>query len=779
MNYETGQLSPEEITIVEEETRILTEVQKALTIQSIPESQQDLNDDIIELRDSLGEARTEDLPAIIAELGRLISISKQTQSANNNVPTNRLKPYFAHIQLDEGSRKRDLLIGNQNCTLDSLIHPIIDWKHAPISQIYYRYHEGEEYYEELDDRNLEGTLAVRRTVSIDDGNLYRIETRDFALVRDENGWQREDAIQSSLSGGSGVAMRPATVGKMGKGLGSKKIRKDKLLQEITALIDQDQFEIITKPESGVVVIQGGAGSGKTTIALHRLAYLVSSKPQYFAPQNVISMVFNKALARYISKVLPSLGVVGSKSWIFQEWTQNYVRRYFQDLPGQHSERTPVVAIELKRHPGMLQWLEFEVKKFEDRFSNSLKKNIPDVPGRDSVFQAWDALRTWPLAKRILMLLYWSKGREEISRVPSCNSYVLATRVKDVIYEVAPELERNITSVARTIWEECFIQLETLKNGVETFMDGAFTEAQINDVWNWAVRNYERRSATVEQSEEGTGLSEKEIDEEDDTILLLLYQMTLGAFRKKKNKKVIHPHIMVDEAQDFSPIELQLLLNTTPKTRRSVTLAGDYDQQIVVGSQITSWNEMLDTLGMDRTAISPLKIGYRSTHEIMEVAREVIGEHSVNQEWTAVRHGAPVELFRMHSDGQMLQFLSEALIDLSIREPSANVAVLTRYASQAELVYDGLAKADVPKLRRIRDQDFSFTAGVEVTNIAQVKGLEFDYVILIDVDNQTFPDEDKARHLLYVGVTRAAHQLWIMTQRAPSPLLPLKMLEAGD
>jgi DNA helicase-2/ATP-dependent DNA helicase PcrA len=80
-------------------------------------------------------------------------------------------------------------------------------------------------------------------------------------------------------------------------------------------------------------------------------------------------------------------------------------------------------------------------------------------------------------------------------------------------------------------------------------------------------------------------------------------------------------------------------------------------------------------------------------------------------------------------------------------------------------------ADIPNLRRIRAFEFAFRPGVEVTDIKQVKGLEYDYVILVDVNASTFPDDDEARHLLHIGATRAAHQLWLVTTAEPSPLIP--------
>ena len=138
---------------------------------------------------------------------------------------------------------------------------------------------------------------------------------------------------------------------------------------------------------------------------------------------------------------------------------------------------------------------------------------------------------------------------------------------------------------------------------------------------------------------------------------------------------------------------------------------------------------------------------------------------------AIRDGAPVEHFEMAHSGEAVAFLGEALRDLMMSEPRASVAVIARYPEQADIYYEGLRAAEVPYLRRIADQDFPFKSGVDVTDVRQVKGLEFDYVVLIEVSAAAYPADDEARHLLHIAATRAAHQLWVISTGTPSPLLP--------
>jgi len=112
------------------------------------------------------------------------------------------------------------------------------------------------------------------------------------------------------------------------------------------------------------------------------------------------------------------------------------------------------------------------------------------------------------------------------------------------------------------------------------------------------------------------------------------------------------------------------------------------------------------------------------------------------------------------------------------EPRASVAVIARFPEQADLFYQGLRTGEVPYLRRVADQDFVFKPGVDVTDVRQVKGLEFDYVILVEVSEAAYPVDDEARHLLHIAATRAAHQLWVLCSGRPSQLLPESLRERG-
>ena len=170
-------------------------------------------------------------------------------------------------------------------------------------------------------------------------------------------------------------------------------------------------------------------------------------------------------------------------------------------------------------------------------------------------------------------------------------------------------------------------------------------------------------------------------------------------------------------------------------------------------------------------VEPLRVSYRSTYEIMELANDVLGHLRNAEPGQATRHGVPVELFRFSHTGDAVGFLAESLRALVAAEPLASVAVIARTPEQVREYAEGLIQAEVPNVRLIADQDFPFRAGVDVTDVRQVKGLEFDYVVVLDPTRQNYPTRDEARHLLHIATTRTAYQLWLLCSGEPSELIP--------
>lgn len=198
----------------------------------------------------------------------------------------------------------------------------------------------------------------------------------------------------------------------------------------------------------------------------------------------------------------------------------------------------------------------------------------------------------------------------------------------------------------------------------------------------------------------------------------------------------------------------------------MTLAGDESQQTF--SSYAGWPQALAALGAPGAATVRLETTYRCPRPIAELAHAVLGPVAPARPPRAGKDGAPVSRFDFPTEAHAHLFLAGAVRDLVEREPNASVAVIASGPEVARAFHRLLA--DLPDARLALDGRFTFRPGVDVTDVASVKGLEFDYVVVPDASARVYPDTDESRRRLHVAVTRTAHQLWIAAPGTPSPLL---------
>jgi DNA helicase-2/ATP-dependent DNA helicase PcrA len=666
--------------------------------------------ELVALRDEIGEARREDVPALIAQMERLQGVAGRRAEADGALVDPRA-PYFGHLRLRQENRERDVLVGRATFVDPERRLSIVDWRNAPVSQIFYRYPEGSDYEERFGARTVEGEVLVRRTVTIREGALERIAAPQgiWTRVPEGQGWVRGEVPDFALAGGEGTATRPRGI----LGAATREQRLDRHLPEIAALIDPRQFELITKPGTGVVVIQGGAGSGKTTIGLHRIAYLAYAHPARFAPKSVLVVTWGAALAAYIAEVLPALGVDGVAVVTFADWATRELRKAFPTLDVPVVDDAPPAVGRLKSHPALLHELERRGRAHRGRRTSR------------ALLELWAELLT-DRARLTALVAGGPRAAMKEEEIAAAHRFITD--------RVAGLLDRDPAERRRA--RQAAPEDDDVRG--HTGIDGQRTE--------------DERAV---------------LDLEDVAMLLRLDQLVRG-------RKRHYAHLFVDEAQDLSPLALSTLIGATGP-QRSITLAGDTAQRLFLDNGFTDWRTVLTDLGLSHVAVEPLRISYRSTREILALARSAMGPLAGPEPPQAPRSGAPVEAHRFPGTGAAVAFLAEALRALAAREPRATVAVLARHPEQADRYHDGLRLAEIASLRRVRAQDFSFRPGVEVTDIRQVKGLEFDYVVLVDANASTFSTDDESRHLFHIAATRAAHQLWLIVTASPSPLIPPALL----
>ena len=209
---------------------------------------------------------------------------------------------------------------------------------------------------------------------------------------------------------------------------------------------------------------------------------------------------------------------------------------------------------------------------------------------------------------------------------------------------------------------------------------------------------------------------------------------------------------------------------TASRKKCVTLAGDTRQHITQHAGFSSWAGFLDRIGVASTALSTLAVSYRSTHPVTQFAVSVLEDEA--QPPRTLRDGPPVELFRFSDHGACVAFLARALRRLTDSESLANIALLTPDAATAKLYYDGLMASEVPETRLVENQSFAFKPGIDVVPASEIKGLEFDYVVIVEASAAHWPDTPHHRRLMHVAATRAVHQLWLTSVGTPSSILPV-------
>ncbi len=686
--------------IVVEELRLLEEVNAALARagELTAPSEENLVAELEVIRAQLvqGELDFFERSSLNTRWNAQTALLEQLRRSRAAPQIDAASPYFARLRLREAGRVRDLCIGRAT-RLDNGLR-IVDWRHAPIAQLFYRYRQGEEYEEDINGRVQQGSVVARRTVTIKARRLERIEAPEGVFQRDVSEperWRQSARRAPRLGTGQGAALRvhsgDGDARRLGTDPSGRALHADKRLPDIAGLLDPEQFELIARPRPGYLLIRGVAGSGKTTVALHRIAFLAYHDAAINSEQTLF-VALSQGLRNYVSQVLPALGIAKARVCTFKEWASEQRQRLFPSLPKHVRDDTSALAQRLKLHPALQKALERQVAR---------------NPGAATAAQAMD---DW------------------------------ITLLGDV-----------------ALLEEVF----------ESEAPGAFSRAQLEEITTRSRLQFVALQAWLD----GERDNDAALDPEDDALLLRAWQLR-APLPDASGASLRYRHIAIDEVQDFSPLELGVLMACLDE-QRSLTLAGDARQQ-VLGSGFGDWSRFLQNIGAAGTEIETLQVSYRSSEEIMRFATAVLGGVDLEPEapLQTTRSGPAVEFFEYSDHGACIAALGPVLTELLSHraEPQAQVAILTPSPELSEIYYMGLLRCDVPRLHRVQQQDFRFAPGVEVTEIVQAKGLEFDYVVLVGVDAAHFDTTPESRRLLHVGATRAVHQLWVSSSGEASPLL---------
>jgi DNA helicase-2/ATP-dependent DNA helicase PcrA len=657
------------------------------------------------------------------------------ESRRRSLAVAQTEPYFGRLDFQENGHKRPspLYIGKVGVEKEpSLELMVIDWR-APVASLFYSYTGGLDPVEyDSPDGLVAGLVYLKRNLVIRKQILQRVvDTFD-------------------RTGNSMAVTDEFLLYRLGE-------NKDNKLRDIVSTIQSEQDSIIRAVKNSALFIQGVAGSGKTTVALHRLAYLLYQYRDQVRAERMIIFAPNRMFLDYISGVLPELGVGDIQQTTFSDWALELLdqevklvdpveqlRYWFQTGP-QRPIMDDSAAGRWKGSLRFMQWLEEALLQFE----------ASAAPAAD--FSPWEGAK---LSQQTMQQWY------------------------EVEYKYEPLMKRRDRVLAR----------------VKRWM-----EMELDKVWETSLKkDYKKRGSSRlrEFSKSWTGYTPytfyKELFQTGSRASFLSAELykeipsgllaTTEALLKKKRAMPedlaallfirikfdgIHgdltfDHTVIDEAQDFSPFQVALLnLHTR---NQSFTILGDLSQGIHAYMGIRKWEEFTAVFEDGKTAYYQLNRSYRSTLEIIYFANEVLKlglDQPVALAIPVFRSGDPVHIVQMQEPA-LIHSLVEAVRKL-LAGDITTIAILARTEARSEVLYKKLNAAGL-SVNLISAGQQQYNGGVSIVPTFMAKGLEFDAVMIMDVDETSYPATEQDAKLLYVGCTRALHSLQLWHSGAASPLI---------
>ena len=588
-------------------------------------------------------------------------------------------PFFGSVDfMYEGEEEPEIFyIGIGNFAEKTGGLPLVyDWR-APVCSLFYDYDKGEESYEAPGGR-MKGEILSKWQYKIREGKM---------LYEFESDMKIDDDILKQELGANG----------------------DVQLKNIVRTIQKEQNAIIRNTKDRILVIQGAAGSGKTSIALHRIAYLLYHDRKRLNSSNILILSPNSVFSDYISHVLPELG----EENILEMSFDLFAYRELQDVAADCQDRCHHIEERMCREEsGHCRW------KQSDGYVRTVEGFLLDLEDRLMDFKNVEYRGFSKKAEEILQLFYY-----KFPDIP------LLSRMEAVMEYFVDEYE---TLYNRTISEE---DLELIR---EKF-NRMYVTRDIYEIYNWLLEEQDIPRLPELPREQRC------LDYEDVyPILYLKYRLITG-----KKRKTIR-HLVIDEMQDYTYLQYVLLQRMFSC---SMTILGDR-AQTVDESPRDVMKFLPKIFGRDIRMVE-MKKSYRNTIEIAEYAEKIAGISGVTY---LERHGKPVEEKAFSS---LEQALDEVLKRVNVGEDGyETAAVLTMTEREALECYRYLEQnryGEQSVISYIDRDSTTFRKGITVTTFYQAKGLEFDQVFLVGGD----PENPYFTQYRYIGATRALHELYVL------------------
>jgi DNA helicase-2/ATP-dependent DNA helicase PcrA len=701
----------------------------------------------------------------------------------------RTNPYFGRFDFraDSADDAEKIYLGYQALNLGR--YEVIDWR-APIGSLFAGGNAEKQSYR-APEGIIHGRLLLRRRFVIHNGELQQI-TDEFDRRPHIN---VEHKVVEFTSNEEYLLQELYS-------------RGDPRLQDIVKTIQKQQDDIIRARHDRIVLINGVAGSGKTSIAIHRMAYLLypASKTNINASRSIIFCP-NPIFLHYVEDLLPKLGERNVHQTTFADWALSRMQ-----LVGKYSivDTSQKVFLDSHSDREFLRKLwkrarlkgAVRMKQLLNNYSRYLLR-IQAIPEKGLAYHQIGEIR---------LDFYFSQSEinNAINDALSEQFDSLAKARENALFTLRKLIDRkydeDVDSKAKDLAKQAD-SLEAAANEIEDseernllveeakshrgFRNRAFsipiTKRKIVSLVNallqkdfdliWKQVNFvddyyalfQNRELLAELAKDAltsdeiqimgdTNSKPKVIEIEDLAPLLYFYELVFGKFSGK------YDHIIVDEVQDFSPLQLELIYSTC--NDYSMTLVGDIAQGIHEYRGVSTWSELTDVFPQEKFSLENITQSYRSTQELVTFANEILKQIRKDHPMLAepfARKGKPPSIIHISSKERMKdQLLSR--IQKFLDNGFKNIAIIVKTAEEAMSLIAFLDVAGVNLAANIEqiETEFKYTGGVVVLPVVLTKGMEFEAAIIYNVNEVEFSSQKiYDGRLLYVGVTRALHELQIL------------------
>lgn len=639
-------------------------------------------------------------------------------------------PYFARIDFKTDENGLEVFYIGKHGIFENDNMIVTDWR-APISNVYYDSNIGECQYT-APEGVIDGELLLKRQFQIENGNL--LNYFDVDLVTNDQ------LLQEYLNENN-----------------------DNRLKTIVATIQKEQNDVIRKKMANNLIVQGVAGSGKTTVALHRIAYLVYNHRDLFNQNQFMVIGPNKVFIKYIESVLPDLDVSNVSQFTYEDFANLYIG---EDIKVSDSNAKMVKKIANKANNDIEKFkCSLNYKNMLDSYLNEY---IDHFISSDLTYGSFTILTK----KQILKAFDYGKNIDSLKARIEWTIVRLSNEIKNHSEDILIAFQRYYREKfenAKTIFEKENIKKETakgreeIKKGCVNILRKYFSKVDISPVRMYKnfIRSIEKydlcnyndiqllKKTTLDNLKDGI------FDYEDLAPIMYIKQ------RFNPVKSFVETrHVVIDEAQDLGLFNFYVLKKCLPNATFSIF--GDLAQSIYDYRSIANWQELNDNIFNDNVELVEFKKSYRTTNEIMKVADEVSDSIGLGKSDLVIRHGNPVQITHVIDDNKMPQYIANKINEY-IDKGYKTIAVISKTNLMSRYINDDLNDLGlhIPNIELNSDVSDDGCQICTISN-ALAKGLEFDAIIINNASDNVYSiDKSFDMKLLYVAITRALHEVDIV------------------